>query len=116
MKNEELNLECIHQTFIAVQDDREKYDTLKNLFSSLVISQCIIYANSVGRVMDLYRSMSNDGFAVGCIHSNMTKLERNKIFKEFRTGNCRVLISSNITARGIDWTETFESNLSFGSK
>ena len=102
MKNEELNLECIHQTFIAVQDDREKYDTLKNLFSSLVISQCIIYANSVGRVMDLYRSMSNDGFAVGCIHSNMTKLERNKIFKEFRTGNCRVLISSNITARGID--------------
>jgi superfamily II DNA/RNA helicase len=102
MKAEELNLECIHQTYLALMDDREKYDTLKNLFSTLVISQCIIYANSVGRVMDLYHSMTDDGFSVGCIHSNMSKLERDNTFQEFRTGNCRVLISSNITARGID--------------
>ena len=102
MKAEELNLECIHQSFVAVQDDNDKYDTLKNLFSSLVISQCIIYANSVGRVINLHRSMTEDGFAVGCIHSSMTKMERDKMFKDFRTGSCRVLISSNITARGID--------------
>jgi translation initiation factor 4A len=102
MTPETLNLECIHQTFIALMDDKEKYDTLKQLFNSLVVSQCIIYANSVHRVMELYRYMTEDGFSVGCIHSNMCKADRDKVFKEFRTGSCRMLISSNITARGID--------------
>ena len=102
MKAEELNLECIHQSFIAVNEERDKYESIRNLYSSLVISQSIIYCNSVNRVIDLYHHMLGDGFAVACIHSNMTKTERDQVFKEFRTGNCRVLISSNITARGID--------------
>ena len=102
IKTEELNLECIQQSYIAVQDDGDKYDTLKNLFSTITISQCIIYANSVGRVMHLYKSLKEDGFSVGCIHSNMNTSEREDIMKEFRTGTCRFLICSNLTARGID--------------
>jgi superfamily II DNA/RNA helicase len=46
--------------------------------------------------------MIQDQFPVCCIHSNMDKHERAKAFAEFRTGNARVLISSNVTARGID--------------
>lgn len=102
MPPEKLNLECIHQTYIAVMNDSEKYDVIRNIFTALTISQCIIYANSVNRVIDLHRSMVQDGFSVSCIHSNMSKQERDEIFKEFRKGSCRMLISSNITARGID--------------
>ena len=51
---------------------------------------------------DLYDAMVEDNFPVCCIHSNMEKVDRDNAFNEFRTGKQRVLISSNVTARGID--------------
>jgi translation initiation factor 4A len=102
VKREQLTLEGIKQFFVALEDDRQKYLTLKNLFSYINLSQCIIYCNSVRRVQDLYEAMCEDEFPVCRIHSNMDKNERNKAFNDFKTGNSRVLISSNVTARGID--------------
>jgi translation initiation factor 4A len=102
MKKEDLNLECIEQHFIALHDDRDKYAMLKNIFSVISLNQCIIYCNSVKRVIDLYDAMTNEGFSVCAIHSSMDKVERDQMFMKFRNGAFRVLISSNITARGID--------------
>jgi superfamily II DNA/RNA helicase len=102
VEKERLTLSCIEQYFVALQNDDAKFDMLKKLFDSLTVNQCIIYANSVGRVIELYNSMVRDGFSVCCIHSSMKKEEREKAFFEFRTGVYRVLISSNVTARGID--------------
>jgi translation initiation factor 4A len=102
MKKEELNLECIQQYFVAIQNDYFKYDMLKRLFETISVNQCIIYCNSVKRVIDLYKAMIDEGFSVCAIHSNMDKTERDTTFRNFRSGNFRVLISSNITARGID--------------
>jgi translation initiation factor 4A len=102
VKAESLTLEGIKQYFIAVNDDREKYLTLKDLYQHITVAQCIIYANSVKRVNDLYEAMKEDGFPVVCLHSNMERSERERVFKEFRTGSARVLISSNVTSRGID--------------
>jgi len=102
MKKEELNLECIKQYFVALHDDLNKYDTLKDLFSVISVSQCIIYCNNVKRVIDLQNAMTNDGYSVCSIHSSMDKSEREKVFTNFRSGTYRVLISSDITARGID--------------
>lgn len=102
VKREQLTLEGIKQYFIAVDDDRQKYSTLKELFSVISMSQTIIYCNSIKRVQDLYEAMCEDGFPVCRIHSEMDKNERDKSFDDFRTGGSRVLISSNVTARGID--------------
>ena len=102
MKNEELSLECIQQYYIAVSSDTMKYDVLKDLFSSISISQSIIYCNSVKRVADLHEAMVRDGFSVCGIHGSMDKVEREREFQLFRNGTYRVMISSNITARGID--------------
>lgn len=102
VENEKLSLAGIHQYFAAMQDDNAKYEMLKDIFGKLSVNQSIIYANSVGRVTDLYDSMIRDGFSVCCIHSSMRKEDREKAFYEFRTGVYRVLISSNVTARGID--------------
>lgn len=102
MRNEELNLECIQQFYVALPSDHEKYATLKQIFEYLSISQCIIYVNSVKRVIDLHNAMTEEGFSVCCIHSSMTKQERETAFSNFKSGQYRVLISSNITARGID--------------
>ncbi len=102
VKREMLTLEGIAQYYIAVDDDRQKYLTLKDLFSFLSVSQCIIYCNSVKRVQDLYEAMKEDSFPVCRLHSGMDKTERAAAFTEFKSGASRVLISSNVTARGID--------------
>lgn len=102
VKREMLTLEGIVQYYIAVDDDRQKYATLKDLYSLISISSSIIYCNSVKRVQDLYEAMKEDEFSVGRIHSGMDKEERATAFNDFKTGHTRVLISSNVTARGID--------------
>lgn len=102
VKRELLTLEGIQQFYVAVDDDRHKYNALKHLYSFINMSQTIIYANSVKRVQDLYEAMCEDSFPVCRIHSNMEKSERDAAFNEFRNGSSRVMISSNVTARGID--------------
>ena len=102
MKTESLTLEGISQYFVALEDDKQKYDTLKDLFSAVTVSQCIIYCNSVRRVAELFEAMVEDGFPVCCIHSEMDSEARKTTFDKFTIGEYRVLISSNVTARGID--------------
>jgi len=102
MEVEKLNLECIKQYYIALYNDQMKYETLKDLFAAISVSQCIIYCNSIKRVTDLQQAMLNDGFSVCSIHGSMDKSERETEFSKFRNGSYRVLISSNVTARGID--------------
>ena len=102
VKREALTLEGIKQYYVAIDDDHQKYATLKDLFSYLSISQCIIYCNSIKRVQDLYEAMNEDEFPVCRIHGNMEKTDRESAFNDFKSGGSRVLISSNVTARGID--------------
>ena len=102
VKKEGLTLEGIHQYYVALEDDKHKYEALKDLYSSMSVSQCIIYCNSVKRVSDLHSAMITDGFPVCCIHSNMEKSARDESLADFRNGKYRILVSSNVTARGID--------------
>jgi translation initiation factor 4A len=102
VKSELLTLEGIKQYYVALNDDSQKYATLKDIFNIISMSQCIIYCNSIKRVMDLTEAMQNDGFPVCCIHSNMDKSKRDEAYSEFKGGKHRVLISSDVTSRGID--------------
>ena len=102
VKSEMLTLEGISQFHVALETDHDKYAALKDLFTRISVSQCIIYCNSIRRVSDLAEAMTNDGFPVCCIHSGMEKDVRDKAYQEFRSGAHRVMISSNVTARGID--------------
>ena len=102
VKTEQLTLEGIRQYYIALDNDDSKYETLKDIYSSLTLSQSIIYCNSVKRVSDLYVAMNSDNYPVCQIHSGMDKEERLRNYEGFRSGKHRVLISSNVTARGLD--------------
>ena len=99
---EKLVLDGISQYFVPISDDNQKFLTLKDLFGRFTLYQTIIYCNSVERVVELYNAMKTDGYPVCCIHSNMEKQERTDTYNEFKNGRFRVLISSNVTARGID--------------
>ena len=102
VKSEQLTLEGIRQFYVALENDEVKYETLKDIYSSLTVSQSIIYCNSVKRVNDLFIAMNNDNYPVCQIHSNMSKEDRAQSYEDFKNGKHRVLISSNVTARGLD--------------
>jgi superfamily II DNA/RNA helicase len=102
VKREQLTLEGISQYFVATTGDNEKYEVIKDIYGGLALNQTIIYCNSVKRVQDLYDAMIKDGFPVCCIHSEMDKGERAASFNSFKSGEHRVLISTDVTSRGID--------------
>ena len=102
VKSEALTLEGISQAYVLLDNEVGKYETLKDLYSSFSMSQCIIYCNSLKRVIELYDNMNNEKYPVCCLHSEQSRTEREKAYQEFKNGKFRILISTNITARGID--------------
>jgi translation initiation factor 4A len=101
-KRELLTLQGIAQFYIALDNDEHKYATLKDLFTTLTISQAIIYCNSIKRVDDLFDAMVQDKFPVIKTHSGMEESERKKAYEDFKSGEARVLLSTDLFSRGID--------------
>lgn len=102
VKNEELTLEGIRQFFIYCDREQWKFDVLCDLYDTLNITQCVIFCNTRRKVDMLYDKMRKNEFTVSAIHSDMNQKDRDVTLKEFRTGSSRVLIATDIVARGID--------------
>lgn len=102
VKADQLTLAGIAQFYIKLANDGEKYDCIKDLFGGLSVSQSIIYCNSCSRVDDLEEAMLGDNFPVSKIHGKMPEDIRKKTYQSFKDGECRVLITSDLFARGID--------------
>jgi len=77
-------------------------DVLLDLYSNLDINQALIYCNTKKRVLELEQTMNSNDFAVSAMHGEMEQIKRDTIMKEFRTGSTRVLITTDLLARGID--------------
>ena len=102
IKKEMVTLEGIRQYYVSVDSDDDKFAILKDIFSVICMSQCIIYCNSIRRTDILYESMKNDNFPVIKIHSGMTEEDRKESFIDIKNGKARVLIATDLFARGID--------------
>ncbi len=102
VKNEELTLEGIKQYYIAIEKEEWKMDVLLDLYGNLDINQALIYCNTKKRVTELAEMMKEKDFTVSAMHGEMNQIERDMIMKEFRTGSTRVLITTDLLARGID--------------
>jgi translation initiation factor 4A len=102
VKKDELTLEGIKQFYIAVDREEWKLETLCDLYETLTITQAIIYCNTRRKVDWLQEEMQKKDFTVSCMHGDMDQRERDIIMREFRTGSSRVLITTDLLARGID--------------
>mmetsp|Transcript_15208 Transcript_15208/g.23591 ORF Transcript_15208/g.23591 Transcript_15208/m.23591 type:complete len:416 (-) Transcript_15208:63-1310(-) len=102
VKKDELTLEGIKQFYIAVEREEWKLDTLCDLYETLTITQAIIYCNTRRKVDWLQEQMQERDFTVSCMHGDMDQRERDIIMREFRSGSSRVLITTDLLARGID--------------
>jgi len=102
VKRDELTLEGIKQFYVAVEREEWKLDTLCDLYETLTITQAIIYCNSRRKVDWLTEQLHSRDFTVSALHGDMDQKERELIMKEFRSGSSRVLITTDLLARGID--------------
>ena len=102
VKNEELTLEGIKQFYVNVERMEYKFDTLCDLYNVISVSQSIIYCNSKKLVDELSFKLRSKEFTVASIHSEMSQDERNDVVKKFRSGDSRILLSTDLLSRGID--------------
>ena len=102
VKQEELTLEGIQQFFVNVKHSDWKYDVITDLYDTINVNQCIIYINSRQRIVDIYRKLCDNNFPVEYITGERSGQERNEIMEKFRSGQIRILLSSDLLARGID--------------
>ncbi|PFH31496.1 putative eukaryotic initiation factor-4A [Besnoitia besnoiti] len=102
VKNDELTLEGIRQFYVAVEKEDWKLETLCDLYETLTITQAIIYCNTRRKVDFLTSKMSERDFTVSSMHGDMDQKSREMIMREFRSGSTRVLITTDLLARGID--------------
>merc|ERR1711870_230932 len=97
-----MGLEGIQQFFVAIEKEAWKLETLCDLYETLTITQAIIYCNTRRKVDFLATEMSKRDFTVSTMHAELDQKERDFIRREFRSGSSRVLISTDLLARGID--------------
>jgi len=102
VKKDELTLEGIRQFYIAIEKEEWKLDTLCDLYETLTITQAIIYCNTRRKVDFLADQMAKRDFTISTMHAELDQKERDLIMREFRSGSSRVLISTDLLARGID--------------
>ena len=99
---EEVTLEGISQYYVALQKEEWKFDALCDIYKQLTVNQAIIYCNKRQRAEWLAEKMMAEGFPLSYIHGEMDVEERRNRMQAFRSGNVRVLISTDLLARGID--------------
>ncbi|EGD78661.1 eIF4AIII-PA [Salpingoeca rosetta] len=102
VKRDELTLEGIKQFFVAVEREEWKFDTLCDLYDTLTITQAVIFCNTRRKVDWLTEKMKEANFTVSSMHGDMPQKKRNEIMQEFRSGATRVLITTDVWARGLD--------------
>ncbi|KAH8550021.1 ATP-dependent RNA helicase eIF4A [Umbelopsis sp. PMI_123] len=102
VKRDELTLEGIKQFYVAVEKEEWKLDTLSDLYETVTITQAVIFCNTRRKVDWLTDKLHAREFTVSAMHGDMSQEQREVIMKEFRSGSSRVLITTDLLARGID--------------
>jgi translation initiation factor 4A len=101
VKRESLTLEGIKQFYVAVEEDH-KLETLMDLYESVSIAQSVIFANTRRKVDYIKDQLNKHNHTVSYMHAEMQRGEREKVMNTFRSGSSRVLVTTDLVARGID--------------
>ena len=95
-------MELLIKRMAITKNTDAKTITQKLIFATFSVSQCIIYCNSKKRVNELGNTLKTNDFPVLMIHGELNSNERKDIMERFKGGEARILISTDLLARGID--------------
>jgi len=102
LKNADVAVELISQFYIDVEAEENKFDVFIDIYNLISTTQAIIFCNTIRKVEWLAEQLKAQNFPITTIHGKMTPQERNNIVQEFRDGKTRLLLTTDLLARGID--------------
>lgn len=99
---EQVVVDKIKQLAVVTTEER-KISTLTFILETLNPFMCIIYARSKERAKMLYNELVQRGIkSVDILYGELTQSKRERILKDFRNLKTQILVSTDISARGID--------------
>ncbi|TID30820.1 hypothetical protein CANINC_000585 [Pichia inconspicua] len=102
LKHEELNVDEITQFYIDCANADDKFKYLCELYGLMTIASSIIFVQTKQTADHLYFNMKKEGHKVSVLHGSLQSSDRDKLIDDFREGRSKVLITTNVLARGID--------------
>jgi len=102
LPKDEVTLDGIKQYYVDIEREEWKLPVLLDLYQQITVNQALIYVNKRQKAEWLVKQLSSHGFTLEYIHGDMEVHERKKRMQDFRSGSTRVLISTDLLARGID--------------
>ncbi|MBQ0141131.1 MAG: DEAD/DEAH box helicase [Kurthia sp.] len=100
-EDKQMKKSTIEQKLVEV-DTAHKYETLKKFTVIENPNSCIVFCNTKDQVDQLCEKLENDGYSVDMLHGGMTQDDRLAVMKDFRRGDFRYLVATDVAARGID--------------
>jgi translation initiation factor 4A len=97
-----VRLDGIQQFFVNLDRSDHKFECICDLYKNLNITQAVIFCNKRQMAEVLAEKMSAQGYPVTCLHGELEKPERTRRMKQFIEGQTRVMVATDIIARGID--------------
>ena len=102
LKNINVVVDIISQFYVDCEVEENKFDVLLDLYNLISTTQVIIFCNTISKVTWLAENLMSKNFPITTIHGKMSQTERNDIIQEFRDGKTRLLLTTDLLARGID--------------
>jgi len=102
LKKNELSVDNIRQFYMDCRSEEHKYEVLVSLYNLLTIGQSIIFCQHRHTADRISQRMTAEGHKVASLHGAKDASERDSIIDSFREGREKVLITTNVIARGID--------------
>lgn len=102
LKHSELTVSGISQMYMDCPSEDGKYDILVKLYGLMTIGSSIIFVKKRETASRIEQAMLKDGHQVAALHSAFQGGERDAIIDRFRNGEAKILITTNVLARGID--------------
>jgi len=102
LAKKDVTLAGIRQYYVDCEKEEWKFSTLCDLYENLDIQSAIIFVNTKQRANWLAERMNQEEHTVSVIHSGISPELRTDVMRKFRAGRSRVLIASDLLARGID--------------
>lgn len=102
LQRNEVNVGAIKQLYMDCNDENHKYEVLCELYGLLTIGSSIIFVSTKKTANLLYAKLKQEGHQVSILHGDLQTQERDRLIDDFREGRSKVLITTNVLARGID--------------
>jgi len=99
-RRKELTLEGTRQFYVEIEKEEFKLDTLSDLLEVLTMPQMVIYCNTRRKLNFVSDQLDKRGFTSSSLHAELDHNERELILQEFRSGASRLLLSTDLLARG----------------